>query len=1438
MIEECEDILECENKLSLITQKVSLLGEFHLSVEEVDKLGTFIKEQISENIQKGIEFLKTKTPTCLACFLVWMGIIYYKDGDYWSGIRESTGLSDPNWQARLGEIFINFLKANRLVFCDIQDAHRYITPILIHGMIPNSCLDEYFQEILMPMVKHELADSTDHKEISFLLKNRREDDKDRKAIEEEIRKLQTNKYQISNKLSRESSLIEIWDDLEKTKALEKKVGNPDELASLPEDPSEYKSKKNVAIQNLKKEIEKLEKEKRQYEQQRKKFSEIDKEVLANLDAIIQCINILPGLEQQLRKVTEFKAQENMLKEQIEKHAESIFSKRWDECYILLIREIPFDKLKDKIEAFNSRRISKSGARQGYFKNILRVIKEWANYFFSRIIKREKTAQEIQVEISEILKDLPIDKRAIEWPQTELVHKLKQLWDNHETVCDLCEIRKSIEKECRRHISKIKNAAEAVGVDNTDDIKYVVMTMQNKLADAQRNRQSTNQSEQEINNIENNITELKVKKLSLAKEIQKIIERLVELGKGDFKLGIERLEQRRDAQLKRKLLRNDLMRKYPDLKILEQEKYEAQKDDKDKSYYHLEINGLDVEIEQIKQRIIEFTERLKQIPTSFPYVDEPIRRFLLYGGDTAKDFLIQSVQMVNHAMEEQKVPSLDKIGLPERVVTRFGELWREHEKNKEKEIDDRSPVQKSQERFRTPMIYLDTAIGEIKVHFPSQRLSDEIIGLCLIINEDKPDLHKEQLRVYKYNENIFKTEEFDFLLPFPSASYEFTLKNGSQVIRSWNIQGISPDRPFMAFTHDIKKLIKETELPKEKVWIVLYNKSDFEPSRSIIEKASLYGKWKEYKYKALDLSDAGQLYLVDEQGKKKSIPISQERIFEPVLYGNPLRGCRSEEENIYIGEPPVIRIPIETDAEIERWIISILKNSDNILAESRHYRLSDLKEISQIDKEKGIFEIPLSNEKCIGKNVVGRFTVRLKNDSQYIDRRFSFCVVPNLKVEFDKDIYLPYEGDTPQVYLRLEVHEQMEFEPLSLAKIVGHEKSSYRIGTSSLEDTIYGILKYLSKDYSILMPITIEIPRLTWRLDGLPNNEYSSESNRIEEIWFGDWERAEESLSLIVSMPTFVCGQGQLSLHDSERRPEAKITDGRARFDLLGFSDILRSGEPLQIFKLTVPDSEPSIDNVDLFKIRTRWEVEDIECVQKFYNGMLILDISWKKEKGKPEGQRIVRLWRIWEPDLDPITKQVPQGDYNVTIKKSSVELPVGRYLVHLDVEDPWSGKKVSFPSIMTLNTIEIQINPYTETPQSILITSVLDENGQIYKLDKYEYIIYIVGKIISRKLPATVDNNGVLVKKINEGWYVGEVSVTTGLGAKTKMDGINPVKFEYDSQNLCIETIEDKEGDGVYFCPLCKNLFWNNKHYEKEKGKGHEKDLLTGNIKFKIKNKF
>jgi hypothetical protein len=60
---------------------------------------------------------------------------------------------------------------------EIVHAHRNVTPILAHGMIPNYCLNEYFENILYPFFK-DIRYPDDENEIKFWLKNQREKNKE------------------------------------------------------------------------------------------------------------------------------------------------------------------------------------------------------------------------------------------------------------------------------------------------------------------------------------------------------------------------------------------------------------------------------------------------------------------------------------------------------------------------------------------------------------------------------------------------------------------------------------------------------------------------------------------------------------------------------------------------------------------------------------------------------------------------------------------------------------------------------------------------------------------------------------------------------------------------------------------------------------------------------------------------------------------------------------------------------------------------------------------------------------------------------------------------------------------------------------------------------------------------------------------------------------
>lgn len=777
-------------------------------------------------------------------------------------------------------------------------------------------------------------------------------------------------------------------------------------------------------------------------------------------------------------------------------------------------------------------------------------------------------------------------------------------------------------------------------------------------------------------------------------------------------------------------------------------------------------------------------------------------------------------MLNQTIKDGVVPTSTEIGLPERVITGFNAWWEGYqEKIKSGQADE--IVTLSGERFSPPVIVLNTAIGEIMARFPVQRLlTHDYVNVCLVMNEEI----KKELRLYKYSNELAETNDLDFSIPSPSSQYKFILKGKNKELRNWSLQGITPEHPFMAFD-ETQKMIQDEELPKENVWIVVDKRFALE-STQIIEESPLYGKWREYKYLRLDLSNIERLNLVDEDGKSYSIAVSKEHLSQPILYGeNILEGVLSGEGRIYIGEPPDIHIPIKSKSEVKEWSISIYSDGESTLNESLHHRLSDL----ETRIETGICELFL--KKYLGEEPIGGFSVRARNNLQgnnlqsiYKHNPLSFSVLPSLRVKFDKEMYLPKE----KACLVIEGPHGMEFNPEGQVKLISKKDGLNVIDTEASKKSVYGRLKYPYSKGLISLPITIQIPRLIWQIEGFLDGVYSSESENIKEIWFGDWEKAKE-LYLIVSIPSFIEGEAMLSLRDSEQWRKVTIKEGKVRFDLQQFNDTLRRSEhPICKFELSVSESS-LIKNVGLFNVRIKWEVDEIECVQSHSEGMVKLRISWKKEYGKAEGRRVVRLWKIWEQDAEPIIKYVSEGVQSVEIVELPGKFPSGSYRLHIDVEGVRATMAPSMPFQNVLNTIEIEVHEHDEVLQGrIYITSIIDEKNKSHILN-YKYSIHLAGKIIHGKLPIEGNaNDKIVVKHINDGWYVGDISVATISGVNPFED-TNPLKIDIDLNNQNIKSAEDKDGDGVYFCPICRKLLWDEKYHNEEKH-----DLKTENLQLKF----
>lgn len=227
MLEICLELSDCEILLAESLTHVRLLGEIPLTDQDIEMLGGMVKEVTTPDISKGTRILKTRYPTCFACFLVGMGRFYGKEVGFWPIVEKKAGPIDINWQGKWGKIFLQFLEQHGLPKFDEEEGLAYVTPILGHACIPDSCLDEYYDRVLFPLINRELLNPFDQEEIILELRVRRIINNNRLELEQKTKKqskrlgaLQTTRRNLQEQLEAYiaiASLLANEDECEKRK---------------------------------------------------------------------------------------------------------------------------------------------------------------------------------------------------------------------------------------------------------------------------------------------------------------------------------------------------------------------------------------------------------------------------------------------------------------------------------------------------------------------------------------------------------------------------------------------------------------------------------------------------------------------------------------------------------------------------------------------------------------------------------------------------------------------------------------------------------------------------------------------------------------------------------------------------------------------------------------------------------------------------------------------------------------------------------------------------------------------------------------------------------------------------------------------------------------------------------------------------------------------
>ena len=144
---------EFEKSLRPLLAEAELIGEIPLSeVGAIEIQSALCRLLEDDGPESATLFLQEESPCTLARFLVWKGTQDYHEGNYWPEVCQPIGLPAHSQRA-WGEIFEAITQ--RFQLADFRDigGRRFVTPILLHGGIPASCLPDFFDNVIWPSVQ-------------------------------------------------------------------------------------------------------------------------------------------------------------------------------------------------------------------------------------------------------------------------------------------------------------------------------------------------------------------------------------------------------------------------------------------------------------------------------------------------------------------------------------------------------------------------------------------------------------------------------------------------------------------------------------------------------------------------------------------------------------------------------------------------------------------------------------------------------------------------------------------------------------------------------------------------------------------------------------------------------------------------------------------------------------------------------------------------------------------------------------------------------------------------------------------------------------------------------------------------------------------------------------------------------------------------------------
>lgn len=680
-------------------------------------------------------------------------------------------------------------------------------------------------------------------------------------------------------------------------------------------------------------------------------------------------------------------------------------------------------------------------------------------------------------------------------------------------------------------------------------------------------------------------------------------------------------------------------------------------------------------------------RTQRQPLSF--VDQPVRRFLLFGGAVAQDFLARALTMARRALDEGAVPHATELGLPERVVARYRAFFAELGAEARRAAP---AAERGGARFARPWLAYDPWSGGIELMLPEQTLPDGLLlrRACWSLTIGGEAAITTAL--VRRRGGKLLTEEASLWLPRAGEAYAVALKDdGGELIRQWTLPGMATARPLLLFSPRTGRAIDSgSGLPAEQVWIVAQRRlelrvrragsSTYMPAPELEEFPPLGGGWASSRAVCIDLEGCDRLCLqAPGAAAVLDLPVlaSAAEPPRPRLSGGNRIGAIEDggDGPFYAGELPDLIVPAVDGAGLDRWQIQVWPLGVAVPGRAVSARLASFS--PREGPTPDTLAVPLAN--ILGADALGTFRVDVRGPLGR-DAALRLRIAPRLSVAGAERLVLPGDAGGVTIAAALGMAVVADGDDTTVVarpQLDGGQAWSVTPAEEGAGDLGVRICRALADGHVVEIAARIRMRRLRWTVLGIDGAAGSAPVVQPLTVDRDGFDTAgDPRLLLDVPAPDGEPVALQLALSDAAGELQATEWQraggaGRCVLRLGGFRDSLRSS-PRQTatFELRLRRGEDRPFAFPVARLVRSLAVSGL-CVDIEQAGdEQRITASWSAARALPE--RALLLWSLRRPWDPPRCLPLPDGD-DTWHGVIDPPLSSGRYRATVTVLDPWIG---------------------------------------------------------------------------------------------------------------------------------------------------------------------